>query len=195
MSNSIFETIMGQLDGNALRQLGQQAGVDETKAKGGIQAVIPVLLGAMEKNTKDQNGAASLKSALERDHDGSIFDKPDEFLANPKKANGSGILKHLLGSSRESVEARVGKQAGLDKGAMGNLMEMAAPLVMGALGKRQKEAGGFDLGALSGLLGAEREEGEKGSGMLGLVSGFLDADKDGDVMDDIAGLAGKLFGK
>ena len=193
MSNSILEMIMGQLDGNALRQLGQRAGVDEGQAKTGLKAAVPLLLGAMERNAADGQGAQALQGALERDHDGSILDNIGGFLNNPEGANGNGILKHVLGGKRGAVESKVAAQTGIDGQSMGKLLEMAAPLVMGALGRR-KSADGLDLGQLSGFLGHQREDSEQQSGILGMVTGFLDADKDGDVMDDLAGMAGKLFG-
>ena len=53
MSNSILDLVMGQLDGGALKQLGQQAGVDEKQAATGLKAAVPLLLGAMERNAAD----------------------------------------------------------------------------------------------------------------------------------------------
>ena len=194
MSNSILDLVMSQLGGGAMKQLGQQAGVDEKQAESGLKASIPLLLGAMERNAADDQGANAIKGALERDHDGSILDNIQGFLGDPKKANGAGILKHVLGGKREAVEGKMAKQAGIDKGAMGKLMEMAAPLLLGALGKQQRSEG-LDIGQLAGFLGGQREQSEKSAGMLGLVEGFLDADKDGSVLDDLADMAGNFFGK
>ena len=195
MSNSIFDMIMGQLNGDKLRQLGQQAGTDEGKAKQGMQAVIPVLLGAMERNAGDGAGAQALKSALEKDHDGSILDNLGDFLGNPEQGNGSGILKHVLGERKGKVEERLAQRSGLEQGALGKLMELAAPLVMGALGQQQKQAGGFNTDMLGELLGKQREASESGGGILGMAADMLDSDGDGDIMDDLGGIAGKLFGR
>jgi len=194
MGNSILEMIMGQLGGDQLKKLGQQAGTDENQAKQGLSAAVPLLLGAMERNAGDGDGAESLKGALERDHDGSILDNVGGFLDAPEQGKGAGILKHVLGDKRTGVEEKLAEKTGLDSGPMAKLLEMAAPLVMGALGRRQREAG-VGMEQLSQFLGGQREESESSAGMLGMVSGLLDSDKDGDVMDDIAGLAGKLFGK
>ncbi len=48
------------------------------------------------------------------------------------------------------------------------------------------------LGQLSGLLGGA---GASAGGVLGSVSGMLDKDGDGNPLNDLAGLAGGLFGK
>ena len=194
MSKSILDTIMGQLDGDKLKQLGQQAGTDETQARDGLSAAIPLILGALQGNATDKGGAESLQKSLKRDHDGSILDNIGDFLGDPKKANGAGILKHVLGDRRGTIENKLAERNGMESGSMGSLLEMAAPLVMGALG-RQQGSGGFDVGMLEQFLGGERKASEKDSGIMGMVTDLLDSDKDGSIIDDIGGLAGKFFGK
>ncbi|MCB1220729.1 MAG: DUF937 domain-containing protein [Planctomycetales bacterium] len=195
MDKSILDTIFSQLGDEQMKQLGQHAGVDEGKARQGLEAVIPVLLGAMERNASDGGGAESLKNALEKDHDGSILDQLGEYLGNPEQGKGGGILKHVLGERRSKVEERLASRTELDQGPLGKLMELAAPLVMGALGKQQKQQGGFSLDNLSEMLGKQREASESGGGLLGMAADMLDSDGDGDIMDDLGGLAGKLFGR
>ena len=195
MSNSILDMIMGQLDGDKLQQLGRQAGTDEGKAREGLNAVIPVLLGAMERNASEGQGAQSLKNALERDHDGSILDQLGSYLDNPEQGNGSGILKHVLGDRKGKVEERLASRTNLEQGPLAKLMELAAPLVMGALGQKQKQEGGFSLDNITDMLSQQREESEKGGGLLGVAADLLDSDGDGDIMDDLGGIAGKLFGR
>ena len=194
MDKSVLDMIMGQLDGDKLKQLGQQAGVDEGKARQGMNAVIPVLLGAMERNAGDSQGAQSLDSALERDHDGSILDNLGDFLGNPEQGNGNGILKHVFGERRPKVEERLASRTELEQGPLAKLMEMAAPLVMGALGK-QKRGGGMSLDNMGEMLSKQREASESGGGLLGVAADLLDSDGDGDILDDLGGIAGKLFGR
>ena len=195
MANSIIEMIMGQLGGDTLAQLGAKTGLNESEARTGVQAAVPVLLGAMERNAGDEAGAQALKGALERDHDGSILDNIGGFLGGGDAAgNGAGILKHILGDRRPAVEQQLSKQTGLGTGPLGKLLELVAPLVMGALGKLQSGTG-LDIGQLSGFLGGQREQSEQSAGLLGIASSLLDADKDGDVLDDLGGIAGKLFGR
>lgn len=193
MSNSILEMIMGQLGGDKMSKVGEQAGTSEEQARQGLSAAVPLLLGAMERNASSTDGAESLNGALKRDHDGSILDNIQGFLSNPAQANGAGILKHVLGDKREKVQNQVAASAGVDSSAMSKLLEMAAPLVMGAIG-RQLGQQGIGASQLSGFLGGHREQSEAGAGMLGLVSNLLDADKDGDVTDDLLSMGKKLFG-
>lgn len=194
MANSILDMIMGPLEAEGLSKLGQHAGIDETQAKQGFSAAIPLLLGAMERNARDTDGAEALQGALQRDHDGSILENIGDFLGNPEQGNGAGILKHVLGDKRSGVEETLAKMTNLSAGPMGKLLEMAAPLVMGALGRQHRE-GGVGVNDLGQYLGRQREASESEVGVLGLITNLLDADKDGSVLDDLTGLAGKLFGR
>ena len=78
-------------------------------------------------------------------------------------------------------------------------MVMLAPMVLGALGKQQREKK-LDASGLAGMLGQERQKVESHApSEMGILNNLLDADGDGDVdMADLAskgmGLLGGLFG-
>jgi hypothetical protein len=72
---------------------------------------------------------------------------------------------------------------------------IAAPLVLGALGRAQRQKG-LDAGGLSSLLGGERQAlAAQQPGLMGLATTLLDKNHDGNVVDDALGMVGKLFGK
>jgi hypothetical protein len=74
------------------------------------------------------------------------------------------------------------------------LMKLLAPLVMGTLGQAKKQ-NGFDLGGLASVLSGtvSQASNQQGSGMS-MIAKVLDADGDGSVMDDIAGMGMKVLG-
>ena len=72
------------------------------------------------------------------------------------------------------------------------MLATLAPLVLGSLGKARQQSG---MGAkdLSNMLQGENSAMEKQNSALGgLLSGMLDQDGDGSILDDIAG---RLFGR
>lgn len=194
MAETILDTILARVEGAAKEKLGEHLGLPAGEAQSGLKAAVPLLLGAMERNTSSAEGALSLTRALEKDHDGSVLDNVAGLLKNPAQANGAGILSHVLGKRRTGVEERLAEKTDLNQNAIGKLLEIAAPLVLGALGKQRKDQG---LGAtqLAQFITKEREQTENGSGWLGMASELLDADDDGSVLDDISGMFGKIFGK
>ncbi len=153
-------------------------------------------MAGLARNSSRGDGAAALAVALGRDHDGSVLDDLSGLLSAPERSSGAGILGHVFGRRQEAVQSALGQSTGLDAGSMGKLLTMLAPLVMGALGRSQRQRG-LDAGGLAGLLDEERRSASAQAPDLGgLLGGLLDADGDGDTdLGDALKLAGKFFGK
>lgn len=196
--SSLLELLGSKLGGQNLAQISQEVGADESTTKSAISAALPALIGALSQNGSTEQGAASIMGALSKDnHDGGLLDNLGDFLGQKQyeePRSGAGILGHLLGGKQNRVEQGVSNASGLSSAGTAQLMKILAPMVLGALGQKQKQSG-FDAGSLMGFLGGEKESVSKESG--GLIGRLLDQDGDGDFdMGDIAKLAmGKLFGK
>jgi hypothetical protein len=191
----ITDMLMQQLSGNAVSQISQKLGVDQGTASQAIAMAAPLLMAALARNASNPQGAQELHQALNKDHDGGILDNGAGFLGgNPQAANGAGILGHVLGDQRGAVQNGLAQQTGLDANASGQLLEMLAPMVMGALGKTQQQQG-LDANGLSALLGSQQQAAQASSpDMMGMLSGLLDMNKDGNPIDDIGRIAGQFFG-
>lgn len=187
----LLEMLTQQLGGDTVKDISKQLGVSQQQASGALASALPMLVGALAKNSASTEGASSLSRALEKDHDGSILDNLSGFLGNSASGPGDGILKHVLGNRRSSVESALARTSGLGSEQMGSLLTMLAPIVMGALGKAKRQEG-LDSAGLSNLLAGERKRVAKDNSTMGMLS-LLDADGDGSIMDDVAGLMGKFF--
>jgi hypothetical protein len=191
--DALTQLLNQQLSGGGLSQISQQIGADEQTTGNALSAAMPLLLSAMANNASTPQGAQSLHQALAQDHDGAIFNDMAGFLSNPQAANGAGVLGHVLGPKQDLVQNGLAQQTGLDAATIGQLLTIAAPLVMGALGKTQQEQG-FDANDLSSFLGQQQQAAQQSDpDLMGLLGSMLDMDKDGSALDDILGLAGKFF--
>jgi hypothetical protein len=195
---SVLEMLTQQLGTDqSVGKLSGQLGADSGATRNAVGAALPVILGALARNTKQQDGAAALDRALSK-HDGSVLDNLDNFLDAPDTNDGNGILRHVLGNKRGNVEAGVSKVSGMDAAMVTKLLPMLAPVVIGALG-RQKRQQGLDAGGLAAMLGTERQSMERSNPAAGMLGKLLDQDGDGAVLDDVAkigkGLLGGLFGR
>ncbi|MDX2031139.1 MAG: DUF937 domain-containing protein [Blastocatellia bacterium] len=181
------------LSGNAVSQISQQLGADEGTTSTAIQAALPMLLGALANNTASEGGASALQGALDRDHDGSVLDDLAGFIGNYASGSGAGILGHVLGAQQPVAEQQVSQASGLDMGKVGPLLAMLAPIVMGAIGRSQRESGA-GIGDLAGILSGAAQQTGSGSPLMGMLNQVLDRDNDGSAVDDIAGMIGGLLG-
>ncbi len=189
-----------------------QTGASENKTADVLSMALPVLLGAMKKNASTQEGASGLMGALSKKHDGSILDNLGSILGGGSVdqdviQDGAGILGHVLGGKQPVVENTLSQKSGLDARTVAEILKIAAPILLGVIGKQTKQNNVNDSDGLSGILGS----------MLGgqprenqsLIEKLIDADGDGSVLDDVAdivlgsnkkkgglgGMLGGLFGK
>lgn len=191
--NVITQMITQQISGTFAQQIAQRLGVSEGTANMAVQMAVPLIVGALARNASQPDGAAALHQAVANDHDGSILDNLTSYMGNPQAANGAGILGHVLGDNRGGVENNLAQATGIDQGQAGNLMELVAPLVMGALGRTQQQ-NGLDASGLSQFLGEQQQQAAAAQpGMMGTISSMLDSNKDGSVVDDLSRIAGNFL--
>ena len=191
-----LEALLGLLQGQDLGQLAEQVGGNEGQVKNGVMAALPAMLTALSKNTGTEKGAQELNNALEKKHDGSILDNLSGYLSNPDLKDGAGILNHLFGNQTSNVANAVSQSSGLDTNGSMKMLQMLAPVLMGMLGqqKKQNNLDAKGLGNLTSMLASNFGSEAGASGIMDVVTNLLDANKDGNVMDDIMGMVGKLFG-
>lgn len=191
--SSIVEALTGQLlQGSNLGALSSQLGADQDQTRSAVSAALPMLLAGLAKNASKPEGAQALFGALERDHDGGMLDDLAGFLGKKDTTDGDGILGHVFGGRRETVEKGVGAAAGgMDPAKVKTMMAMLAPMVMGYLG-RQRQQKSLDARSLGDMLSSEAGTLQKRDPGFGILGKLLDQDGDGSIADD---LLGKLFGR
>jgi hypothetical protein len=192
---SILNMLTQTVAGDNLDALAGQLGMNKDQAGSAVAAALPMIMGALAKNTSSQEGASSLANALDKDHDGSILDMAGAFLSNSDNGAGPGILRHLFGEKRGGIESAISSMAGIDQNQAGGMLENLAPLVMGMLGQ-QKRQQGLDIAGLASLIGGESQQASStASTAMNLLGNILDRDGDGSMLDDLGGMLGGLLGR
>ena len=211
----ILDLLNSDLGKTIINGVSGSTGTDQSKTSSVLTMGLPVLMKAMERNASTSEGAQGLLGALNGKHDGSILDNLGGLFGSGDqglKTDGSKILGHVLGQKQQGVQQVIGQKAGIDAGSVGNILQVAAPILMGVLGKQAKQSNVSSQNGLGGLLGGFLG----GASQTGAVTKeqtfleqVLDSDGDGSVIDDVAGmvlggsgkkgglggLIGGLFGK
>ncbi|GAB6196082.1 DUF937 domain-containing protein [Lysobacter xanthus] len=135
MNGPLFDDLLDQLRGAPVQQLSQQLGLAPESTMQAVATALPVLLGAMHRNTQRGDGAQSLLSALEVDHRGI---DPANALGTALAGGGAGagILGHLFGRREPTAADAVGNATGLGTDRGGMLLRLLAPVVMAYLARR-----------------------------------------------------------
>lgn len=160
------------------------------KVKSALGMALPMIMGAMKKNADSPEGAKKLNEELGKEkHDGSILDKIGSGALSELMGEGSGILGHVLGGNQSKIAAAVGSAIGMDSAKVNKLLQMAAPVIMGILGKQKRKENIDSGGGISELVGSVL--GSNSSHDQSLLETFMDSDKEGNIAKDVAG---KIFG-
>ncbi len=147
-----------------------QTGQPENKTAEVLSMAMPLLMGAMKKNASTPGGLFG----------GGV----DQNVMD----DGAGILGHVLGSKQSQVENALSSKSGIDAGSIAQILKIAAPILLGYLGKQTRQQNVSSPDGLNGLLGGLMGGNKAAAKQQSLVESFLDSDGDGSVIDDLAGM-------
>lgn len=197
--SGILDLLQGPMGQMILQGASSQVGQDTNKTQSAISAAIPMLMGALKKNASNPSTASGLLEALQSGkHDGGILDNISDIFGGGNVnedvvQDGDKILGHVLGDKKENVAKVLGQKSGLDLGSAMNILKMAAPIVMGMIGKQTRQtniSSPTDLtNIIGGMIGGDKQAEEESS----FIEKILDADGDGSVIDDLLNLGKKFF--
>ena len=189
--SGILDLLNSDLGKTIISGVSGSTGTDQNKTSSVLTMALPVLMKAMERNASTPEGAQGLMGALNSKHDGSILDNLSGLFGggvdDNVKTDGAKILNHVLGQKQSGVEQVIGQKAGIDASSVGEILKVAAPILMGVLGKQSRQNNVSNpnelTGLLGGLLGGNDTKNEQS-----FLESILDADGDGSIIDDVAGM-------
>ena len=175
--------------------MAKELGINESVAQAGAAALLPAVLGGFKKTTQAQpNGLDGLGGLLGQLGGGGLLDSVLAPQQTPVQ-QGNEVLGQIFGSKEVSrtVAAGAEQQTGISSDLLKKMLPVVAMMVAGYMAKQGgDESGGGGLGGLiGGLLGGGGSQ-ASGGGALGGLGSLLDLDGDGNPLDDIIGMAGKL---
>lgn len=188
--SGIFDLLKSDMGQTIIRGVADQTGENTETTNDLLSVAIPVLMQAMKRNTSSPQGAKGLYNALDK-HDGSILDDVSGLFeggVNPSFINdGEKILGHIFGNKQQNVTKALSHKSGINYDNVAQILKVAAPIVMALIGKKSREQNINDPSDLSVLLN-QLLPGNSSSHQHSLLEAFLDADGDGSIADDVAGL-------
>lgn len=189
--SGILDLLNSDLGKTIINGVSNQTNQPQNKTQDVLTMALPVLMAAMKRNASTPQGAEGLLNAINSKHDGGILDNLGGLFGGGVDANvlddGSKILGHVLGGKQQHVQNALSQKSGIDAGSVAQILKVAAPILMGVLGNQAKKQNvsnpsGLD-GLLGGLLGGSSAKNEQS-----FLESILDADGDGSVIDDVAGM-------
>lgn len=178
--------------------IARELGIPQEQAATGAEALLPAILGGFQKTAQSQGGLGGLGELLGQLGGGGLLDQ----VLGPQPTDvsqGDAVLGEIFGSRDVSrtVAQSASAQSGLDPSLLKKMLPLLA-MVVGGLMSRQggaatsAPAGGGGLGGILGsVFGGGQPSSGGGLGGLGGLGSLLDANGDGNALDDILRMAGK----
>jgi hypothetical protein len=197
-----FDDLFSQIP---IAQIAQQLGVDEATATNAVKTALPTLVGGLQANAADADGAASLENALDQ-HGGLLDGGVDVNQIDAK--DGAKIVSNIFGGAQNEVVSALGNTVGDTGGSAGSqlikqLLPILAPIVLAYLAKQltggnnapaqpaqQQSSGGAIGDILGGLLRSATSNSNSSGGLGGVLGGLLGGNAGGALGDVLGGLLG-----
>ncbi|MEZ5818036.1 MAG: DUF937 domain-containing protein [Hyphomicrobiaceae bacterium] len=136
----VLQIIEEAQSGAAYRNLARTLGITEAEARAAVDAALPELTRAIERNTLSRGGLADFIGALGHGHHEYILETPASWTDPRVVADGQAILAHVMGSQEkaEVLAARTAQASGLGTSIIEMLLPILAQWVMGAIARYAK---------------------------------------------------------
>lgn len=179
---NILDVILNTQGGAAVQQIERQFGLQPDQARSALSALLPAVAAGLQQNMTRQGGLESLTGALATGNHQRYLENPNALADASTTQDGNGILGHLLGSKDVSrqVAQRASERTGIDTGILKQMLPVVAALAMAGLSRQAATAGPVTAASSGGL--------------MGMLTPLLDQNRDGSLLDDVAGFAGRILG-
>ena len=163
MATDLMGLIGSVLNGGVVDQIGKVVGESPAKTQAAVNGAVPSILAGMLNNAgSSPSGAGQLLSMLS----GGGFEKVIGNLGGIL-GGGQGQVDQLIGSGKQVLTSLFGNKlggvtnalsssAGVSTGIGSSILAMAAPVVMGTIGK-QVSSGGLNASGLLNLLTSNKD--------------------------------------
>ncbi|HEY5786093.1 MAG TPA: DUF937 domain-containing protein [Microlunatus sp.] len=163
-----------------INSLADQLGVDPATAESAVREALPALVGGMQANAADPQGAASLAGAIDS-HSPKLVDGGVN-LDDIDTGDGEKIVGHVFGENSGAVAQTLGGNLGGNSDLVKKLLPILAPIVLSYLSQKMRGSstapaqggGGLNdlLGSILGGLGGQAQS-QGGGGILDMLGGLL----------------------
>jgi hypothetical protein len=164
-----------------INSLADQLGVDPATAESAVRQALPALVGGMQANAADPQGAASLAGAVES-HSPKLVDGGVN-LDDIDTGDGEKIVSHVFGQNTDAVAQTLGGNLGGNSDLIQKLLPILAPIVLSYLSQRMRggatqgdaAGGGLNdlLGSILGGLSGRQGPSQGGGGIMDVLGGLL----------------------
>lgn len=158
MAINFPSSVMQMLTPEVVTQIASFLGIDRTTVQRGAGGAVPAFLALLSDLVATPAGTSQLSRQLSQQPVGSPADLMRSIGAQGIAETGSNMLSALIGErTTDAMAQAVGRYANIGDSGGKSLLSMLCPMVLGALGQQQRNAG-LDTNGLASLLRSQKAE-------------------------------------
>jgi OmpA-OmpF porin, OOP family len=159
---SLMDAVKGYLTPDVVRSASSLVGESEPATRQTLNGAVPSILSGLTNMVSTRDGAGNLAGLIRDGGFGSAVDNVSSLFSGGSATSGmlnagSQLLGKIFGNKSSSVSDLLARSGGVSSSSATSLLSLAAPLVMGVLGKRAA-AQGLDASGMANSLLSERGE-------------------------------------
>jgi outer membrane protein OmpA-like peptidoglycan-associated protein len=157
----LLETATALLTPDRIQKAAALVGESPTSTQKSFAGMVPTILAGLMKLSSSDTGASQLLGLVKRvGGDGSVLNNLGALLGGgpatqTAMSTGRDVLQTVFGGKLDTVVDQLASASGVKTSSASSLLSLAAPLVLGVLG-REKKARGLNAGGVANLLLGEK---------------------------------------
>lgn len=158
MAINLTSVVTQFLTPEVIAQIASFLGIDRSAAEKAAGGAVPAILAGLSDLVATPAGTNQLSKLLSQQQSGSITDLLRSAGPEGLAQAGSSMLSGLFGGkTMDSMAQVIGRFAGTGEGGGKSLLGVLGPIVLGALGQQQRDAG-LDTNGLVSLLRSQKDQ-------------------------------------
>jgi outer membrane protein OmpA-like peptidoglycan-associated protein len=162
MATNLLDTIESYLTPEVLQKISSVVGESPANTQKAMEGTLPTLLAGLTNFSSSGDGATQLANLLSQgDYSNLISNLPSLLSGGNATQNlmssGREILNMLFGGKLSAIIDLIANSSGIKSASASSLLSIAAPLLLGVLGK-EKAAQGLSISGLVNLLIGQKDQ-------------------------------------
>jgi OmpA-OmpF porin, OOP family len=159
MSFNLMDAAKSLFTSEMVSKASNYLGESESGVAKAISGILPSVLGGLVSKTSDNDGAGAVAQMAQESHSSGILGNLGGFLGNDGGGllnKGAGMLSGLFGGKLDGLTGLLSNFAGVKSTSVSSLMSMAAPAVLGIIGKHASD-NNMSAGGIASLLSSQKD--------------------------------------
>jgi hypothetical protein len=196
---TLIEAISDILHGGPLQHICNKRGADIHAAQKAVSAGVPALLAAILERSDTAPEATAFLRVLEP-YTGEYLNDPMVYLGDTATdtdvagREGLARLHQILGDQRDRILVQLAKASGLSQDTTDRVLGATTTMLLHYIGREVKQNAFTNADLIAYLKAEQSHIRNSAPGLVGFLE-RIDANDDGNVLDDLGRLVGRLFRK